>query len=199
MKTYLERFNKMVDELKKHPQIEVKKFIVNPPATIEEFEMAEETFELTQDMIDFYTEANGIELEWTIKGETDGYDDGHIVLLPVQDVFQNWEESLDAEDTPEFEPLHPIDFFVPEACAALLLDGTKNPIVYFHKVGEEMDTLKLDFKDYLNALLITRGFFYWQSAIVSYLKEEDRFTEVNFKEKMPKLFPDFKLEDILKK
>jgi len=199
MKSYLDRFKKMVDELKKHPQIEVREFIVNPPAKDEEIEQAQEKFNLTEDMLDFYKQANGIKLSWTLKGETDGYDDAYIELLPVQEVFQDWSESLETEDFPEFEPLHPLDFFRPEACAALYLDEeTEIPEIYFHKVGEEMETLKLDFKKYLETLLLTKGFYYWQSARASSLNEEERFTENNIREKFPKLFPNINIDIILK-
>ncbi|MBN2894127.1 MAG: SMI1/KNR4 family protein [Bacteroidales bacterium] len=198
MKSYLERFKKMVEELKNHPQIEVKEFVVNPPATDEQIETAQERFNLTPDMLDFYKLANGLKLTWTIKGETDGFDDGYVDLLPVEEVFMDWSESLDTEEFPEFEPLHPFDYFRPEGCAAFYLnEETENPEVYFLNNGSgEMSELKLDFKSYMDLLLETKGFFYWQSARASSLEGNNNFQERNLKTKLPKLFPDINLENI---
>jgi len=200
MKNYLEKFKKMVDELKNHPQIEVKEFVVNPPATNQQIEAANERFNLTQDMLDFYKQANGLKLNWTIKGETDGFDDGYIDLLPVEDVFVDWSESLDTEEFPEFEPLFPFDYFRPEGCAAFFInEETQNPEIYFLNIGSgDMSSLNFDFKQYMELLLLTKGFFYWQSAIASNIEENNTFTERNLKAKFPKLFPEINLEKILK-
>jgi len=199
MEIYLEEFKKMVDELNQHPKIIVTDFVINPPATAEEIKFAEKKFKLTNDMLDFYKSANGITLTWELNEPEDSVVRGNIELLPVQEIFQDWKNTIYWDDNDKYKQLHPLDFFVPEACAALNLEDSDNPDVYYHYCGEEMNTLKMDFKEYLYALLKTRGFWYWQTVVVAELTGEENTTEPeNFRVNMPKLFPDFKLSEILK-
>ena len=199
MKGYLEKFKKMVDELNQHSEIIVTDFVINPPATEEDIKLAEKKFKLTSDMLDFYKSANGITLSWELIEPEEAVVRGNIELLPVQEVFQDWENTIYWDGNDKFKQLHPLDFFVPEACAALNLDSSDNPDVFFHYCGEEMNTLKMDFKEYLYTLLKTRGFWYWQTVVVAELTGEENTTEPeNFRVNMPKLFPDFKLSEILK-
>jgi len=203
MENYLEKFKKMVDELNLHPKITVTDFIINPPATEEEIKLAEKRFKLTNDMVNFYKQANGIKLSWELN-ETEKTEDvvrGSIELLPVKEVFGDWKNTIyfSGEGGDKFKSLHPLDFFIEEACAALNLDGSDNPVVFYHYCGEEMSTLKMDFKEYLFSLLKTRGFWYWQTAVVAEFTGEENTTEPeNFRLNMTKLFPDFKLSEILK-
>jgi len=199
MEIYLEEFKKMVDELNQHPEIIVTDFVINPPATEEEIKLAEKKFKLTNDMLEFYKSANGITLSWELIEPEDSVVRGNIELLPVQEVFQDWKNTIYWDDNDKYKQLHPLDFFVPEACAALNLEDSDNPDVYYHYCGEEMNTLKMNFKEYLNALIKTRGFWYWQTVVVAELTGEENTTEPeNFRVNMPKLFPDFKLSEILK-
>jgi len=197
MEIYLEKLKKMVDELSHHPKIIVTDFVINPPATEDEIKFAEKKFKLTNDMLDFYKSANGIKLTWELNEPEDSVM-GNIELLPVQEVFRDWKNTIYWDNNHKYKQLHPLDFFVPEACAVLNLDGSDNPEVYFHYCGEEMSSLKMDFKKYLDALLKTRGFWYWQTVVVAELTNEENTTEPeNFRVNMPKLFTDFNVDEIL--
>lgn len=216
MKNYLENIKKMVDDLNKNPKINVTEFVINLPATEEELNGAEKKLKLTADMKEFYSQANGIKLTWELKEPVleksfiEEYNIsneklmvcGTIELLPVQEVFMDWKDVIyfDWEGGDEYKLLHPLDFFTSGACAALNIDGSASPVVYFHYCGEEMNSLKMDFKEYLNALLKTRGFNFWQSAIIAEYKGEELTLEPKiFRACMPVLFPDYKLSEILKK
>lgn len=45
MKTYIERFNEMVDEIRSHSLLTVVEFNINPPATQENFNVVEQRIE----------------------------------------------------------------------------------------------------------------------------------------------------------
>lgn len=200
MKNYLEKFKQMVDELRVHPQIEITEFVINLPATEKEIKSTSKKFKLTSDMLDFYKQANGLTLRWKLKDTQENEEDpicGNIELLAVQDVFSDWEDNIYFDDDDEFKPLHPLDFFINEACSALYLDDSDNPEVYYHYCGEEMYPLKMDFGKYLHALLKTRGFWYWQTAVADKYQKMHITSPKHFKKSMPKLFPDFKLSEIL--
>ncbi len=199
MKNYLERFKAMVKELEDNPKIIVKRFEIKPPATEAELASVEGKIKLTRDMVDFYTEANGLELEWELKDSVNQSTSGNVNLLPVQNVFGDWKGAIyfDWEGGDTFKALHPVDFFVPEACAAFNLDGSENPEIYYHYCGEEMESMKIKFREYLELLLKSRGFWYWQTAVAAGFKGVGSTETVKFMEIMPEIFPDFDSGDFL--
>jgi hypothetical protein len=197
----VDRFRAMVDELRNNPFINTTEIDceINPPATEAEINAVQIKFKLTPAMMDFYLHANGIRIYWERKEEVEvpggGLAAGYIDLLPVQEVFKDWEDIIYFDEEDPCKPLHPIDFFIGNACAALYLDGSDNPEVYYYYRGERMRPLGVDFEGYLQLLLKSRGFWYWPLAIAGSedvdpsapMSREER----NFREIMPQLFPNF--------
>ena len=193
---YLARFNAMVEELRANPAIEVIKYKVAPPISAEDLEAAKALYPIPQAMIDFYTQMDGLELEWKLVDESaDRSSHGNIRIVALLEVLGDWQDMIwfdEDWDDKRFKPLHPMDFFVPEACAALYLDGSENPTVYYHYCGEEMETLEVDFAGYLELLLASRGYWYWQRAVASDLTGQEYTIEPReFRMNMGKLFSDF--------
>lgn len=193
---YLERFNAMVEELRANPKIEVLEYTVNPPATDAELAQAEEYAAVPEAMKQFYRQCNGLKLEWALASAGDDRSPhGNISIMKVQQTFSSWKGVIwfDEEwDDGRHKPLHPLDFFVPEACAALFLDGSDTPKVYYHYCGEQMDSLEVDFEGYLELLLKSRGYWYWQKAIVTDLTGQEYTVEPReFRLGMPELFDDY--------
>ena len=91
----VQQFHAMTDDLKNNPAIQVITCAFNPPATAEELHEARDRFNLTPAMIDFYSQANGITIQWERREQKElpdgGLAVGYINLLPVQDVFGDWE------------------------------------------------------------------------------------------------------------
>ena len=69
MKSYVEKFKTMVDEIRSHPLLNVIEFNLNPPATEEMFDAEEQKLgaKLAKPIRSFYGEANGLKLHWQIK------------------------------------------------------------------------------------------------------------------------------------
>lgn len=199
----VQQFHSMVADLENNVTINVVKCKFNPPATKEELNTTQSYFNPTKAMIDFYSEANGITIQWERKKQKKNADGGlaagYINLLPIQQVFKDWGNIIYFDKNNFSKPLHPLDFFIDEACAALYLDGSNNPKVYYHYLGEEMSPLGVDFKGYLKLLLKSRGFWYWHKAIAQaeYVNPYVAMSveERNFREIMPQLFPDFDASD----
>ena len=165
---YLDRFNAMAAELEARDDIVVDTYVARPGATDEDIAAAKAYSPISDDMERFYRQANGLTLHWHLKDNEETC--GRIDLKPLDQVFSDWRDCIYFDDDDDFKPLHPVDFFVDEACAALYVDGSANPTVYYHYCGEEMDTLAVDFGQYLELLLKTRGFWYWQTALSTDLK-----------------------------
>ena len=72
----------MVVDLENNAAIDVVTCEFNPPATAEELDEARSKFNLTPAMIDFYSEANGIKIEWERQGEDDEDEeyDGELIM-----------------------------------------------------------------------------------------------------------------------
>ncbi|BAZ16709.1 hypothetical protein NIES4071_85870 [Calothrix sp. NIES-4071] len=199
----VQQFRSMVVDLENNPLIKVMKSEFNPPATEKELNATQSYFKLTAAMIDFYSAANGITIQWERKKQKKiadgGLAVGYINLLSIQEVFKNWDNIIYFDKNDAYKSLHPLDFFIDEACAALYLDGSDNPQVYYHYLGEEMSPLGVDFEGYLKLLLKSRGFWYWHKAIVQpeYVNPYVPMSveETNFREIMPQLFPDFDASD----
>lgn len=198
----LHQFHQMAEALNDNPYIEIVTCDFNPPATKEELDQVQSKFKLTPAMIDFYSQVNGINILWEsqeseIMGE--GEASGYINLLSVQEVFKDWKNIIYYKDDHPASLLHPIDFFVGNACAGLYMDGSENPEVYHCYTGGKMTSLGVDFEGYLQLLLKSRGFRYWYSSIIlpKYDKPElsMRIAEREFREIMPELFSDFNLSD----
>jgi hypothetical protein len=199
----IQQFHLMTDALKNNPAIDVIVCEFNSPATEEELDEARNHLNLSPAFIDFYSQANGIQIQWERRDQKEisngGLAAGYINLLPIQDIFGDWKDIIYFNEDDIYKPLHPIDFFSDEACAALYLDGVDNPAVYYHYLGEEMSPLGVDFAGYLELLLKSRGFWYWHKAIAQpeYFNPYAPISveERNFREIMPQLFPDFDPSD----
>lgn len=195
----VQKFKLMAKELENNRQINLVTCEFKPPATIKKIKEAESKFKLTPAMSDFYSEANGMTIQWERKKQKEVPEGelaiGYINLLPVEKVFGNWEGVIYFDENDDFKALYPLDFFIEEACAALYLDGSDNPQVYYHYLGEYMSPLGVDFEGYLQLLLKSRGFWYWQKAITrdEYVNPNapTSVEERNFRKIMPQLFPDF--------
>ncbi|MEG4457112.1 hypothetical protein [Microcoleus sp. N9_A1] len=199
----MEQFRSMLTDLKNHSDINVNIGQVNPPATEEEISEICTKFNVTPAMIDFYGQANGLKIQWERKKDkklpNGGLAGGYINLLPIKEVFSDWKNIIYLNDSDPRKPLHPLDFFIEEACAALYLDGSDNSQVYYYAYGEKMSSLGVDFEGYLKMLLKSRGFWYWHKAIAQpeYFNPYVPMSveEKNFREIMPQLFPDFRQSD----
>ncbi len=76
---YLSRFQDMVDELRRHPQVAVSRVHVAPPVSDELVRRVQDGlgFALADGIVAFYRQANGLSLEWVPK-EHSSYDpDSH--------------------------------------------------------------------------------------------------------------------------
>jgi hypothetical protein len=194
---FLTRFRRMVDELETHPHLEVIDFHFSRPAKPEEIADAARAVGggLPDGVEAFYREMNGFTLEWEITLEElrqgDDSDKGLIDLLPLEEVLKDWQGSIWQADDERFKPVKPLDFFVPEACSALLYREGSGfaPTVHYHYLGELLLDTGYGFRGYIDRLLASRGAWYW---IETLCRETHGSPPAQaFFRRMPKLFPGF--------
>ena len=64
----IQQFRQMVADIENNSAIDVVTCRFNAPATKEELDAAQSKFNLTPAMVDFYRDANGIEIQWERQG-----------------------------------------------------------------------------------------------------------------------------------
>ena len=192
------RFEAMVEGLEDNPHIVVVKASVADAASPDELAEAKASNggALPKGAEELYAEMNGCTLEWRVAESFDGDARpmrGSVNLLPVTRVFGDWRGAAYAPGAggePRHEPVKPFDLFAPEACAAFNLPkGAADSPVYFHYFGEATVNTRHTFEEYLERLLVSRGFWYWIQALskeTSDNPEAEAFLEI-----APLLFPDF--------
>lgn len=189
---WLERFHEMVAELQANPEVEITELRVSQPASEAELEAARAYHAIPPALEALYRQANGLTLRWQVRGQDEVPVRGDIRVLPVGSTFRSWKDNVwyDEEwDDGAKKPFHPVDYFVDEAYVAVYLteDGG-DAGMRFH----EGDDLQLSVEAWLEALLRSRGFWYWPTAIVADLTGREYTTSPGiFRAWMPRLFPDY--------
>lgn len=187
------RVEEMLSGLKRTPGIRMLRAEVAPPASTDALSTARNYagYRVPPGVAEFYGELNGLSVEWE---SVDGQDRGVIALLPVERIFGNWKDAIWFDDFPggdRFRNAKPFDFFQPEACAAFCQEpgDSAQEGVYFHVVGEELYATGYTFPQYIERMLVSRGYLYWQLTLCA---ETQTSPEVaTFHTRMAHLFSDF--------
>jgi hypothetical protein len=183
-----QRLTTMVDGVRSDQHIRLNKAELSAPAAADQIAAAQRAAgtALPEQMLSFYREVNGFVLEWEGPGDIapDATVRGTINLLPIGRVFGDWQNVTFGQ------PVKPFDLFVPEACAALWWpQGATDSTVRFHYFGEATVDTRHSFTEYLERLLVSRGFWYWIQALSR--ETSDNPEAEAFRTVAPRLFPDF--------
>ena len=150
----------MVDELRSNPKIKDVEFSLNPPAMPEQLKVAQDIFKLTPEMIEFYSESNGFKLTWQ-PVDSKKYSYGTINIFPIEWSFSDCRDYFDEGKYYIF------DYFLDDdsGFTVFKIDNEKDPIIYLCR--DEASSIGVNFSGYLDLLLESRGYCWWQSSIVS--------------------------------
>ncbi len=149
-----------------------------------------------------YSFTNGFSIKWRLKTEKNQHSfQGSINILPIEEVFGDWEEIVYFDFTEEHDRAKSfkiIDFFMPEACIGIFTDDENDNSLYYHDFEGEFYPLHLDMEGYINMLGLSYGTSGWQMAIL--IHQQGAFSKViddAFEKQMINLFPEFKLEEFI--
>ena len=203
MDRYKERIEKMIADLKDHPDIVVTEALFQPPATKMQIEESKILAggKLPIAVESFYQEMNGFKLTWhhTCKEilEGDQRDYGYINLLPIEEVFGDWQDivwfdSFAGGD--RFRAVKPFDLFQPETCICFLKE--ENDVlqeqVAYHYLGEGLIKTGYNFADYIELLMESRGLWGWTKTLSQETCESEELER--FQHKISILFPEVNIE-----
>lgn len=197
--SFLSRFHHMIDQLQAHPHINIVDLYLPSPASQSDIAEARQLAggHLLPGMETFYLETNGLMVQWkhTLPEiqRGDDHDQGAIEILPIQEVMQSWQDVIwfEADTDRRFRGVKPLDFFASEACTCLVqqADGALRPTIYYHYLGEFLYDTGVDFIEYLDRLLLSRGSWYWIESLCA--QTQDSPQVLDFFRRMPLLFDDF--------
>ena len=198
---YLPQFYAMVDQLNDHPDITITDIHFPDPASSMIVQLAKDLFvgSFPEGMEAFYREMDGFHLEWECSREAGAFNwpvVGAIEILPLSEVLKDWHGVtwFDFEEGERFKAVKPLDFFVEEACSALLYseEAGFSRTIYYHQLGEALFNTGYDFYNYIERLVAARGFWYWVETLCPETRESPQAR--NFFIQMPLLFEDFNPE-----
>ncbi|KAJ5573195.1 hypothetical protein N7450_010179 [Penicillium hetheringtonii] len=201
------RLKRMVLTLQQHPHIRVTEARLDPPTPQSEIDRAKEYARgiLPDGVEEFYSQVGSFALEWEHTSPELTIGDlpctGRIKILPINETFgDNWRDITwfplpdhivprpDDEWRFTYRGVLPFDFFVPEACMCFIQTpgGIPENHIAYHYFGEELYRTRYTFKDYIERLLASYGFWYWEETLCSETKSSAQV--LSFRANMPQIF-----------
>ena len=125
-------------------------------------------------LFDFHHELNGLTIKWAAAENVPDIA-GAVKLLPFKEILRDWKGVVYFDFTPDIERMktfHPLDFFVDEACVGAFLDETKesDPSLHLYTFEDKPIRLNLNIDGYVRMLVLSKGFLYWQYALLEILE-----------------------------
>ena len=199
---FLDLVTNLEDELESNPKIVVTDFQTPLALNKKEKEVSKK---VTPSVIfSFHQNLNGLSIGWKPKKKQNPDVKGSVKVLSLNEILQDWKDVVYFNFTPEQERIrnfHPIDFFVDEACVgAFLNESSKQDVsLYLYSFEGEPTNLNLDINGYIQMMVASKGFLYWQYTVVEILESQENPVSQRFKEWMPKLFPGFSWQAYVQK
>jgi hypothetical protein len=179
MKAYSAAFVSLFNDLTNNDAIRIDDFQCAEGCAPELIAKVEHDFRLSlpEAVKQFYTECNGVSLKWAADRPEDTEEPvaGRIRLLDLEKVFSGpdrarWENDIWRSNMPEDEKrmrmnLKPFDYFDPDDSGCCCFDLSQPDIsvdLVLHSVDYGLNSISVNFTQYLDLLLKTRGLVRWQ-------------------------------------
>lgn len=189
--------NSLIDELNKSPNL--TDINTQTPLRLNKKQREVVKGVMPSSVFDFHQDLNGLTIEWTTTAEIPDVK-GSVKILSLKDILKDWKGIVYfdfTDDTDRIKKFYPIDFFIDEACVGAFLNEIDNQdcSLYLYGFGDEPINLNLDINGYIQMMVASKGFLYWQYSIIEILEGQENPVSQRFKEWMPKLFPNFNWQE----
>ncbi len=128
---------------------------------------------------------------------------GEVRILSLKNIIQKLSSSnFDPKNFDDDDPIldfHVVDEFSNEVGVGIYAGKSSTNSLYYFAIDETPVYLGLDFSGYLEMIITSRGFLYWQKAILSIRNNTEYKETEKFKEQMPRLFPGWTWEGFVSK
>lgn len=146
---------------------------------------------------DFYESLESLKLHWKTFESYEIKAEGSFDIYPVKRIMRNWDEDFGVNDwAPKMKGFKPLDmFFESNGCVGFYMNRPEKKGLYLYAFEGDSQPLNLYFKEYLQLLIISKGFGWWQNALVEISTGKQQPNVDSFKANMPKIFSDFNYEE----
>jgi hypothetical protein len=200
MKELIKKIEKFGKEIQANPLVkEADILFFDSPANLEQLNELEQSGKIEKTVTDFYRVSDGFAISWQPadpnKVSLEIF--GAVKVNPFQQVVRKWNGIVFFDGEPDSTPrrkFFPADFFADEAAVGFCtLEGYRDYMYYFKFEGEPVP-LYVDFKHYLNLMLLTKGCFYWQYLIFEIIEDKENEVSARIKSELPVVFNDFSFQ-----
>ena len=148
-----------------------------------------------EDITHFYSFFDWLNIEWKVDAIS-----GNIKFVTYKQLAHNWDNEFGANDwAPDMKGFRPLDMFLESAgCVGFFIDRQDKKGLYLYKFDGETTPINLNFEGYLILLGISKGFNWWQNALIEINTNSPQPNVDSFKENMPQIFPDFNWREFVK-
>ena len=135
-----------------------------------------------------YSFFNWLNIEWKHSKEN-----GNIRFVTYQQLIYDWDIEFGANDwAPDMKGFRPLDMFLESAgCVGFFIGREDKQGLYLYKFDGETIPLYIHFEGYLKLLEHTKGYNWWQNALVQLHTGIPQPNVSKFREVMPTIFPNF--------
>ena len=147
-----------------------------------------------ESIVTFYSFISEWRLKWQSKQDFEIKAEGTFNFLPLTEVMQDIsDDSLGGNDwNPEMKGFRPLDMFYDiDGFVGFYIDRPEKKGLYLQHSDSSVSPLHVDLDGYLRLLCMSKGYGWWQNALVEIHKGSPMPNVAAFKEEMPLIFPDF--------
>lgn len=151
-----------------------------------------------KNILRFYRCLDWWKLSWKSKSELDVKAEGIFEFISFERVMNDaWDDDLGGNDwSPEMKGFRPLDlFYDSDGFVGFYISGKDKKGLHLVHSDSSVSPLHIDFEGYLKLLSLSKGFEWWQNALVEISTGKHQPNVDSFKAKMPKIFPDFDYEE----
>jgi hypothetical protein len=155
---------------------------------------------LDEKIINFYSFISDWKLHWKVDQTLAFKAEGVFNFIPFEQILNNgWDTDFGGNDwAPEMLGFRPLDMFYDIDGIVGFFVGREEMKGLFLFSDSELYPLHIDFDGYLKLLSMSKGFGWWQNALVQISSGKDQSGVDFFKEKMPLIFPEFSWDEFVK-
>ena len=145
----------------------------------------------------FYESLELLKLYWKTFDKYEIQVEGSFDINPIQKVMFNWDDDLGGNDwAPDMKGFRPLDmFYDSDGFVGFYVEREDKKGLYLVHSDSSVSPLHIDFEGYLKLLIMSKGFGWWQNALVEISTGAHQPNVDSFKENMPKIFPEFNYEE----
>jgi len=153
---------------------------------------------ITEPYLDkFYSFFHHYELTWTYKKKEDFNAKGVVNFISLDKVIQDsWDDTLGGNDWAlDMKGFRPLDMFYDmDGFVGFYINRPEKNGLYLQHSDSSISPLHVNLDGYLQLLGMSKGFGWWQNALVQIHSGKEMPNVAQFKEKMPLIFPQFSWE-----